>query len=1346
MKHGNYKNSLVALIMFATTLTVIVHYCSPAFAQGGPEQNPNAGDIKRSQWIADWPPPVKMAFDTTSSERLSSLTESSVKPSINQADTWTTIAYQGYRGYWDIYTMEGTGQRITNITNHPAPDVRPAVNNAVNMLAFSSGRDRNWEIYSTEIGGSNPARLTAHGSADSYPDWSPDGSQIVFAYEKDDRWEIYRMSNDGSGQTRVTINHADDTAPNWSPDGSQIVWLRRDNDDGYGALWVMNADGSDQRLLKGPLKYLQNPKWSPDGNHIAFDYDADNDGFNELATIKADGSDLQIVYDANSDLVDLWMGAWSPLGDRLLFSIVLYVVEDDQLYLADSVLAYRALSGGDITAFNIYGIEMSPDWKSRDTLAPVTIMDPLPAWGPAEFTVSWHGVDQGPSGVYGYDVQVLDVGHGGWVDWVVKGGITSKEYRGNGGHTYLFRARAYDRAGNIEPWPDSWQAGITVESEPPVSTINPLNPYERMDPFVSWYAHDPGGSGVASYDVQIRLGEDGGWQDWRMGTSMNWWHPETETGQTYYFRVRARDKAGNEETWSEGDGNTWATIYGWMIDGSAYDNRGRPLGSFVAETSPEGFENHPSDETGAYGVYGHDGVDEFTVTWNRSGFGELPAMTYPAEQDAYVDVVMPPVDNVIQNWGFESGALEPEWQTDGSGVGVVTDTVHTGAFASLFECPQGRVFTPEEVVPGSEETATDLIQVLADDLGTVHALWRGYAGSNENGHPQFDLWYAHRLTGSDWVNAEKVVAAELAYVNAEMAIDPHGNVHVMWYEGEVNKQIMYTQRLPDGLWSESQAISPPLYLPSAAISVDSRGTAHVVWASLRSTPLMYTSKTPGQEWTESTPISTMNLDGPLQVLVDGLDGVHVVWQGTGRALWHRLLTPDGIWSDQQQVYEALDNYNTEIDIQTDDVGGIHFLIVDRSSNQQILYFQRTPEGVVTESFKVDAGVYYPQGRRVSSAFLSVGDDGSVHVAWPYPRSANDYYMLYYRGKDSLGDWGAIQTHRLPSSVEVHQMAVDGDDILHFAAVQSVYDSELPGDREYLTYFQKDSDEWSDTESMEVTQRVHKGSPIEMVLDPHDVAHFLWLSANDLRYTHTIYHERTADSYPLSQTVTIPEDIASPTLSFLYLLGNVLGPHRSSLGVEIDDGIVVTTPFTTTTNTDEQWWQASIDMSPWSGRAVTTTIRLNQSAESLCARANVDEVSLGTGAYPDLWVQGSANVVEPGQQMHFDIPYGNAGEAIASSSTISVTLSSELNFVSASPPPTSQDNGLLWELGDLSSEGGPYILTLTAMVDESVPASDVLVSHVGINTDSLEIETTNNQAEVRTYVGGQQNYLPILLQD
>lgn len=91
------------------------------------------------------------------------------------------------------------------------------------------------------------------------PDWQPGGGRIVFQSKEGPHWEIFAVNPDGSGITALTRPATtlvdqlpSNVAPSWSPDGKYIAYLsnRADNNEaGAWRVWVMNADGSNQRPL-----------------------------------------------------------------------------------------------------------------------------------------------------------------------------------------------------------------------------------------------------------------------------------------------------------------------------------------------------------------------------------------------------------------------------------------------------------------------------------------------------------------------------------------------------------------------------------------------------------------------------------------------------------------------------------------------------------------------------------------------------------------------------------------------------------------------------------------------------------------------------------------------------------------------------------------------------------------------------------------------------------------------------------------------------------------------------------------------------------------------------------------
>jgi uncharacterized repeat protein (TIGR01451 family) len=206
---------------------------------------------------------------------------------------------------------------------------------------------------------------------------------------------------------------------------------------------------------------------------------------------------------------------------------------------------------------------------------------------------------------------------------------------------------------------------------------------------VSWGGSDYGGSGIQSYDVQYREAEEENWSDWQMQTMDTAASFAGTVGSTYHFRSRATDNAQNVESWPPGDGDTHTTFYTWGISGTLRDNTGVSLLGATSHVTPAAFAS--SSGEGAFAAYVATSAITYTATWSRDGYGDLPLTSFGADADAQVDVVLPPANNIVRNWGFEEleGSPRPVyWRASG----VITPEMsaaarHSGDYAALLGQP-----------------------------------------------------------------------------------------------------------------------------------------------------------------------------------------------------------------------------------------------------------------------------------------------------------------------------------------------------------------------------------------------------------------------------------------------------------------------------------------------------------------------------------------------------------------------------------------------------------------------------------------------------------------------------------
>jgi Tol biopolymer transport system component len=176
------------------------------------------------------------------------------------------------------------------------------------------GLDR-FDIYTVNRDGSNLRRLTNYDVYTAEGVLSPDGRRIVFTSLKDGDLDIYTMNVDGSDVRKLTNTPGYDGGPWWSPDGTKIVYRAWHPPDSAGLadykgllaqrmvrpsrmeLWVMNADGSNQRQITNLGGANFGPSWTPDGRRIVFSSNYKNPRSRnfDLYLINLDGSGLEQV-------------------------------------------------------------------------------------------------------------------------------------------------------------------------------------------------------------------------------------------------------------------------------------------------------------------------------------------------------------------------------------------------------------------------------------------------------------------------------------------------------------------------------------------------------------------------------------------------------------------------------------------------------------------------------------------------------------------------------------------------------------------------------------------------------------------------------------------------------------------------------------------------------------------------------------------------------------------------------------------------------------------------------------------------------------------------------------------
>ena len=1270
--------------------------------------------------------------------------------SASELADWSKLVYQSYRnGNWDIYTASLGGVNEQRLTNHAAADIHPRLNRGGTRVVFASKRVSSYELYVVNTNGTGLTQLTFTGRDNVNPTWSPGGERIAFQSYRDGQAEIYVMNADGSNQTRITWDAAYDGDPAWSPDGTRIAFVS--NRTGGSRIWVMQPDGSGaNQCWLSSSEYSENPVWSPNGKAIAFDTDYDGDGWQEIVVIDPDAEPwtaTPTIYDLNQTNTDTWVGSWSPDGNYIAFTQISFVYYYGYWYWTEAyVRAWPYQYGGGTITLIPQNTEWSPDWQTLDNQPPVPLLTVVPE-SPSPIPVYYSGQDAGGSGVKDFDVQYRKAEVSTWSDLSVEVPDWGFPLTVDaiGGETFYFRLRARDYAYNVSAW--SAEKVTTVETSPPKSQVTPLSPYIRYtgEGFpVTWSAYDPGGSDVITLEVQYRE-DNQPWQDWLSNESS----PATfygETGHTYAFRTRAVDRAQNAELWPEGGGDTQTTIYTWGITGKVTDNTGAPVSGAVISTTPAALTTFPSLPTGDYGAYVAQNTDWYIFTMGKPGYGIMPLTTFSLTSDAELDMVLPPVDNVIQDWGYESGDLSSGHWLSGSltesvgladpgsdfwGPKIISDVQHTGVSAARMGMPDSAYSTRVYAFKESYQRVIDSCMVKALD-GTIHLTWAAsYAAPT--------LYYASLSAKGVW-SVPEVITTYLYYTGHHLCdVGPDGVFHLGWLSS--NRNLYYISRDQNGIWSSPHDISnEAATFEILGFKVDDSARVHVIRRynkELIGYALEYLWRDSSGVW--STPYQVS--DGyawPSQVAFDVQHNIHCIWQDESGALKYRSRSAQGDWS---QITLIPSPSSSGFNMAVSHSGVVHVIWSNYDGvvgGYRVSYVQKIGDNSFSTPLQSTMD-YAP------SVFLAHNDVAYILFEM---NSSISYIHVDSQGFSAPQYLGPGQDILL-----YMRSAVDANGILHIV---------WPGYEDYY-YPSYTIYNYTYVESPQgpVTPRV-VANPLGLFSESYrivaqdiDHLHFAISGNYGLYYLQSLPSLANPSDFTISQPVSLPLTMTHPILSFFYRLGGIQVGVDSWFAVQVEDVSGVTALLAETQNTTA-WQHRSLDVHQWQGQSITLTFNLHQAAgASPYAHVYLDEISLGS-ARPDVWIAGTDTSGLPGESIVYTIDYGNQGGGMAQSVHITNTLPVGMSFVDASVPPDITTPSLVWDVGTLApqSSTSPIVVTVTLVPTVTVFATlthtlEIAPQDMGLSGTLIldpglvELETANNVAMAGIYVA-KHVFLPLIL--
>ena len=198
-------------------------------------------------------------------------------------------------------------------------------------------------------------------------EFSPTAAEIALISNRSGTSKIWLMDADGSNARILLDDSGSETSPAWYRDGRRIAFLRSEG--GKQDIWTVDRQGGDLHRITNDPEGERALTWGPSGRRIAFL--SDRAGHQDVFAVDVEsGAVEQLTFETNPWDEFRWAPAWSPDGRSIVFVSNRSEEWADDLWLVDVGTA-----------------------ETRKLTANIHVMS-TPVWSPDGRSIAFNGMNQ----------------------------------------------------------------------------------------------------------------------------------------------------------------------------------------------------------------------------------------------------------------------------------------------------------------------------------------------------------------------------------------------------------------------------------------------------------------------------------------------------------------------------------------------------------------------------------------------------------------------------------------------------------------------------------------------------------------------------------------------------------------------------------------------------------------------------------------------------------------------------------------------------------------------------------------------------------------------------------------